>query len=418
MSQLITDLHIHSKYSRAVSQDMDLEHMSEWAAKKGIEIVGTSDFTHPEWFRELSTKLEQDSSGFYRLKNDEHQTLFLPATEISCIYSQGGRTRRIHIVVIAPDLSVVEKINAQLGWQGKLKSDGRPILGMSAIDLVKIIFKASPDCIIIPAHIWTPWFSLFGSMSGFDTLTECFGEFADWIPAIETGLSSDPPMNWRLKQLDSKQIVSFSDAHSAQNLGREATIFELEKVSFKNLSQALKSPDQKNKVDYTIEFYPEEGKYHWDGHRNCDVRWSPKETTQHKAICPKCQRKVTVGVMSRVEELADRPEGYDPGNRPGFKSLVPLPEIIGEALGVGKNTKSVAAEYDNLIKAGQSEFNVLLNMTIEEIKAVTLPRVAEGIERVRQGKLHINPGYDGEFGTVNVFSDEEQKEPAGQNSLF
>ncbi len=397
---------------------MDLEHLAEWTVKKGIDIVGTGDFTHPEWFRELSTKLEKKSNNLYQLKDGSSPTYFLPATEISCIYSQGGRTRRIHIVVIAPDLSVVEKINAQLGWQGKLKSDGRPILGMSAIELVKVVFKASPDCIIIPAHIWTPWFSLFGSMSGFDSLKECFGEFANQIPAIETGLSSDPAMNWRLSQLDTKQIVSFSDAHSPQNLGREATVFELAELNFNNLAQALKKPDQQNKISYTIEFYPEEGKYHWDGHRNCQVRWSPKETIEHNSLCPKCNRRVTIGVMSRVEKLADRPEGYQSDKRPSYKSLVPLAEIISGALRVGKNTKSVVAEYDNLIKAGQNEFNILLNMAVDEIKVVTVPRIAEGIDRVRRGKLHINPGYDGEFGTVNVFSEAEQKETAGQSSLF
>ncbi|MDD5566684.1 MAG: endonuclease Q family protein [Patescibacteria group bacterium] len=425
MPEIITDLHLHSKYSRAVSQDMDLAHIAEWAVKKGIAVVGTSDFTHPEWYQELVKRLERQKNGLYRLKGSDNPTFFIPVTELSCIYSQGGRGHRIHIVIIAPDLETVDKIRGGLGWQGNLKSDGRPILGLSAIELTKVIFNASPECLVIPAHIWTPWFSLFGSESGFDSLTECFGEFADRIPAIETGLSSDPPMNWRLSQLDSKQIVSFSDAHSAANLGREATVFELEELSFKNIAQALKSPGEKNRIAYTIEFYPEEGKYHWDGHRNCGIRFSPSETKQHNSLCPKCGRRLTVGVMSRVEKLADRPEGFKPttpssdgAGRPPFKSLVPLAEIIGDALGVGKGSKSVMAEYDRLVQAGKSEFNILLNVEPSKLQAMTQPRIVEAIQRVREGKLHIAPGYDGEFGTVKIFNEQEQKAPTGQNSLF
>ncbi|MDP3964716.1 MAG: endonuclease Q family protein [bacterium] len=419
MPKFITDFHIHSKYSRAVSQNMTLDNISEWGVKKGIEVIGTGDFTHPEWFKELTEKLERQKNGLYSLKGTDQAMWFVPSTELSCIYSQNGRGHRIHIVIVAPDLETVETINAQLGWQGNLKSDGRPILGISSIELASVVLGASSDCLIIPAHVWTPWFSLFGSMSGFDRLTDCFGEFSDQVPAIETGLSSDPPMNWRLSQLDSKQIVSFSDAHSLQNLGREATVFELESLSYKNIATALRRPTEQNKISHTIEFYPEEGKYHWDGHRNCDVRWSPGQTAQHNGLCPKCGKSVTVGVMNRVSVLADRPEGYNNDARPPYKSLVPLAEIIAEVLGVGKNSKSVQREYDQLINGERNEFGVLLDMPIDALREITLPKIAEGIQRVRKGRIRIEPGFDGEFGTVKVFTEDEAfDEENAQASLF
>ena len=352
-----------------------------------------------------------------KLKNSEANSYFMLTTEISCIYSKNGKTRRIHLVVIAPDIKIVEKINVQLGWIGNLKSDGRPILGLDAKELTKIVLEASSDCMVIPAHIWTPWFSLFGSESGFDNIEECFEELTPNIYAIETGLSSDPPMNWRLSQLDRLSIVSFSDAHSPANLGREATVLELEKLNYQNIIKALKKQGgEKNKISYTIEFFPEEGKYHWDGHRNCEIRFSPSETKKHKGICPECKKPLIIGVMNRVDKLADRPENFNPENRPPYKSLVPLKEIIGESLNLGVNTKGVLAEYDNIIKSGENEFNVLINLPIEKIEKITLPKIAEGIKRVREGKLNIAPGYDGVYGTVKVFLQEEQK--SGQSSLF
>jgi uncharacterized protein (TIGR00375 family) len=414
----IADLHLHSKYSRAVSQEMNCEHIASWADRKGIAIVGTGDFTHPEWFREIQAKLTEHEEGLFSLRDGKSKAYFLLATELSCIYSQGGKGRRIHVVVLAPTLKAVEAINAQLGWQGNLKSDGRPILGMSAVELTKIVLDASPDCLVIPAHVWTPWFSLFGSMSGFDSLEECFGTLSKHIVAIETGLSSDPPMNWRLSQLDGKQIVSFSDAHSGANLGREATVFEVETLSYQSMAKALRMPDEKNRIESTIEFFPEEGKYHWDGHRACGIRWSPAETKTHKGVCPTCGKRVTVGVANRVEELADRPEGYEPPSRPPYTRLVPLAEIIGEALGVGKLTKSVLREYDQLLNTFGSEFSVLLDASLDEIRNAANPRIADGIARVRGGTLHILPGYDGEFGTVRVFADGEQRTGTRQGTLL
>lgn len=413
----IADLHFHSKYSRAVSHEMDLEHFDAWGQIKGIDLLGTTDFTHPAWLAELKEKLVPEKNGLLKLKGSSSPAHFLLTTEISCIYSKNNRTYRIHLVVIAPDFAAVEKINTQLAWIGNLKSDGRPILGLDAKELVKIVLGASPDCLVIPAHIWTPWFSLFGSQSGFDSLKDCFEEYSSKIYAVETGLSSDPAMNWRLKQLDNLSIVSFSDAHSPANLGREATVFDLEKLSYKNILKAIRRTDGKNKIDYTIEFYPEEGKYHWDGHRNCNQRLSPEESEKNKSICPNCDRPLTIGVMNRVQKLADRAEGEKSPSAVPFKKLVPLQQIIAEALGQKPLTKAVNLEYENLVKAGSSEFNVLINLPDDELKKITSSRIAEGIKRVREGKLTILAGYDGVFGTVKVFSDEENL-TSKQSSLF
>lgn len=412
-----TDLHLHSYFSRATSKDLKLEINEKWAKKKGLKVIGTADFTHPGWFSELKEKLDIQDNGLYKIKNSKEDVFFLPSCEVSCIYSKGGKVRRIHLIILAPDLETVDKINTQFSWMGNLKSDGRPIFGSEAKEIVKIITDISEKAIVIPAHIWTPWFSLFGSESGFNSLQECFEEYSSKIYAIETGLSSDPPMNWRLSQLDNLRIVSFSDAHSPANLGREATVFELEKLTYDNIIKAIKSPDEKNKIAFTIEFFPEEGKYHWDGHRNCNLRLSPKDTKKYKGICPKCKKPLTVGVMNRVEQLADRPEGYKPKDRPPFKSLVPLEEIIAEALGQKKGTKAVKEEYENLIQQGGSEFKILLETSLEKLEKMTLPKVVEGIKRVREGRVYVLPGYDGVYGEVKVFK-EEEKEEIGQKSLF
>lgn len=421
--RIITDLELHSRFARAVSKDMNLTNLEAWGEKKGIEIIGTGDFTHPEWFRELKKELEELGNGLFKRKGSNSTIRFLLSSEISCIFSRGGAVRRIHILVYAPSFAVVEKINANLGWIGNLKADGRPMLGLDAKELVKIALDASPDCMIIPAHVWTPWFGMYGSKSGFDSIKDCFEEYLEYIPAIETGLSSDPPMNWRLSELDDKSIVSFSDAHSPPNIGREATIFELEGPSYANIAKALRIPfptdTDANRIAMTVEFFPEEGMYHWDGHREHDIRWSPEETKQHEGICPQCKKPVTVGVMNRVDALADRPAGFEEKRRPPFKRMVPLSEIIGDALGVGKLTKTVETEYNSIIKTFGAEFTVLIETPIEEIQRSTQPKIAEGIQRVRNGKLTIVPGYDGVYGTVKVFTEEEQKSGgSGQSSLF
>lgn len=421
--RVITDLHVHSRFARAVSKDMHLATLEEWGIKKGVEIIGTGDFTHPDWFRELKAELEEAESGLYQRQGSTTPIRFVLTSEIACIFSRRGGTRRIHILVVAPSTAVVEEINAHLGWIGNLKADGRPMLGLDIKELATICRKASPDCLLIPAHVWTPWFGMYGSKSGFDSFADCFEDLADLIPAVETGLSSDPTMNWRLSELDTKCIVSFSDAHSAPNIGREATIVELAEKNFSSLSAAFRVPfptaADPNRIVMTVEFFPEEGMYHWDGHRNHNVRWSPEETKQHKGLCTVCGQPVTVGVMHRVDTLADRSENATPPGRPPFRRLVPLAEILGEALGVGKLTKTVQVEYEELIAQLGSEFNVLLNAPLEQLQRITKPRIAEGIERVRNEKLQIIPGYDGVYGTVHVFTEEERKaEPTGQSSLF
>jgi uncharacterized protein (TIGR00375 family) len=412
----IADFHIHSKYSRATSSEMDLEHLDEWAKIKGINILGTGDFTHPDWFRELKSKLIPLGNGLYRLqasKASQKITNFILTTEISCIYSQGGKARRIHILIFAPDLETVEKINTRLSWIGNLKSDGRPILGLSAKELTKLVLEISPDCLIVPSHIWTPWFSLFGSESGFDSLEECFEELSSEIYALETGLSSDPPMNWRLSKLNKYTLISNSDAHSLTNLGREANVFKFEKLSYNTIIEAIKNRNQGNLL-YTIEFFPEEGKYHFDGHRLCGVRLSPEETKKVKGICPKCKKRVTIGVMNRVDSLADQPKPIKPAGAPGYKSLIPLREIIAEALNLTKGAGGVESEYQNLVSKGGSEFNILLNLSYEELEKFTSQKIVEGIKRVREEKVKILAGYDGAYGKIKIFAEET----ARQEKLF
>lgn len=420
---IIADFHIHSKYSRAVSKNMVLEEIDKWAAKKGIKIISAADFTHPLWFNELKTKLEEAETGLYRLKTSaEKETRFIITTEISCIYSKNGKGRRTHILVFAPSLEIAEKISSKLNWIGNLKSDGRPILGLDAKELAKIVLEISPECLVVPAHIWTPWFSLFGSKSGFNTITECFEELSPRIYAVETGLSSDPRMNWRIPELDNKTIISGSDAHSLLHIGREACVFEIEKekLSFSEIARIIKEKDSE-KFLHTLEFFPEEGMYHFDGHRDCGIFYSPYETKNRNGICEKCGKPVVIGVMNRVLELAapDRPEDFNLTGAVPFKSLAPLYEIISDALNVGVNTKSVMQIYEKLLNNLKSEFNVLLNATREEIEAVSDKKIAEGVTRVREGKVNIFPGYDGKYGKVKIFDGEEKfEEEKKQNSLF
>jgi len=425
MPKFIADFHIHSKYSRAVSKEMIPEELDAWADDKGILVMGTGDFTHPAWFKELQEKLEPAEPGLYRLKKPYKRktikdtfadTRFILTAEISSIYSRGGKGRRVHNLVFAPSLETVEKINTQLSWVGNLRSDGRPILGLDSQELVKLVMGVDPEAAVVPAHAWTPWFSVFGSMSGFDSLEECFGEYTKHIFAIETGLSSDPPMNWRLSKLDHIALISNSDSHSLERIGREANIFNTE-LSYAGIIQALRENDPRSFLS-TIEFFPEEGRYHYDGHRLCNVSWKPSETKAHKKICAVCGKSVTVGVLSRVEELADRPEGYQDPKRVPFKNLIQLDEIIGDALGFGSKTKSVRQEYEVLIKSFGSELNVLLETGIDELARVVRPEIARGVELVRSGKVSIQPGYDGEYGRIKIFNEETRVSPVKQKTLF
>ena len=416
MSRIIADLQIHSKYARAVSPKMALEELDRWAGDKGIAVIGTGDFTHPAWFAEIVEKLEPAEQGLYKLKAECKlprmngmlaDTRFMLTSEISNVYTRHGKGRRVHNLIWAPSIESVQKLNMALSLVGNLSSDGRPILGLDSEELVKMCVEADPAIAVIPAHAWTPWFAVFGSMSGFDTLEECYGEYTKYIFAIETGLSSDPPMNWRLSQLDGVAIVSNSDSHSLEKIGREANVFDCE-LSYGGIINAIKSSipaarkDPKNRFLFTIEFFPEEGKYHYDGHRLCGVSWAPKETKKHGSTCSVCGKKVTIGVMNRMNALADRPLGYVDKRRVAYKSIVPLYEIIREALHCGKTSKKIPETYAHLIKTFGSEFGILLDVPVNDI-AKDFPRVAEAIDRVRRGDITIIPGFDGEFGHVSVF---------------
>jgi uncharacterized protein (TIGR00375 family) len=406
--RFIADFHVHSKYSRATSKEMDVENLARWAPIKGINLMGTGDFTHPNYFAELRLRLKPAEEGFYRLKKGDSPTRFVLTAETSHIYKQNGKSHRIHIIVLAPDLETVGKINAKLARIGNIASDGRPILGTPVQDMVKLLLDISPKCFIVPAHAWTPWFSVFGSASGFDSIEECFGDQTKNIYCIETGLSSDPPMNWRLSALDKITLISNSDAHSPRKIGREANVFDCE-LSYSDIINTLKTKNAK-KFLHTIEFFPEEGKYHYDGHRTCNVILSPAESKKHDDICPVCKKKLTIGVCHRVADLADRPENFVPPNAIPNKYLIPLEEIIADALGVTVTAKSVLETYQKLIAQGKSEFNILLDMPIDELDSFAPSRIAEGIRLVREKKLNIIPGYDGVFGKVSIFKKPEYGE--------
>ncbi len=407
--EFAADFHIHSKYSRATSKSISPEILDYWAEIKGIKVLGTGDFTHPVWLQELRRSLKEAEPGLYKIK----ETRFILSSEISCIYSKKGRVRKIHIVVLSPSFEDVERINSKLEKIGNLKSDGRPILGLDAEELVKIVLETSPESFIIPVHIWTPWFSLFGSKSGFDSIEECFGEYSKAIYAVETGLSSDPPMNWRLSALDNIALVSNSDAHSPRKIGREANVFDTD-LSYSGIIEAIKSKDPK-KFLYTVEFFPQEGKYHYDGHRACGLRVSPEEAKKYNNICPRCGKPLTLGVCHRVEELADRKKGK--GIIP-FKSLIPLEEIIAESLGYSSFGKKVEREYQNLIDKAGNELEILLKVSFEDLKRITLPEIAEGILEARKGRVQIEPGYDGVFGKVSIFFKKEKEKQKKQATIF
>lgn len=413
--KIIADFHIHSKYSRACSKDLDLPHLDYWAKVKGINIMGTGDFTHPGWFEQIGQQLEEAAPGFYKIKKEfqlkesknwagrlKDDTLFLLTSEISCIYSKRDKVRRIHLLVFAPSIKTAGLIRTELEKIGNLAADGRPILGLDAAKLTALVLKIDPACMIVPAHAWTPWFSVFGSKSGFNTLEECFDELTPHIYAIETGLSSDPSMNWRLSKLDSVALLSNSDAHSLPNLGREANVFDLETINYQSLVQAIKTKNPQKFIG-TLEFFPEEGKYHLDGHAVCKIRLEPTETRRLKGICPVCKKPLTVGVLSRVEELADRPTGDQPKVAVPFTNIVPLAEIIAESFGKKKSTKPVLAEYSKFALNGVSEFEALLDLQAEQLSGLTERRVIEGIIKVRSGQVRVEGGYDGIYGTVRLF---------------
>ncbi|MFC1594640.1 endonuclease Q family protein, partial [Candidatus Omnitrophota bacterium] len=353
--KFIADFHIHSKYSRATSKEMDVKNIARWAKLKGIQLMGTGDFTHHLWLEELKTTLESLDNGLFIHDNIN----FMLTSEISSIYSKRGKTYRIHNMVFAPNFKIVDKINNTLSNIGNLSSDGRPILGLDAEELVRIVMDISDECFVVPAHIWTPWFSAFGANSGFDSLEACFEKQVKHIYCLETGLSSDPAMNWRLSKLDNYSLISNSDSHSPSRIGREANVFDCE-LSYADIINTLKAKDRRKFLS-TIEFFPEEGKYHYDGHRNCKIRFTPEESRQHNNICPQCHKSLTIGVMNRVAQLADRPIGFVPENSIPFTNLIPLDEIIADAKGMASRTsKAVEREYSNIVGKFGTELHVLL----------------------------------------------------------
>jgi len=426
--QLIVDLHIHSQYSRATSKQMNVAQLYKWGKIKGINIIGTGDFTHPAWVKELKEKLEPAENGLFKLKEKyaKEQDALLPESvrgnlirfiltvEISNIYKKHDKVRKMHNVLVAPSFEAVAEVNSRLDKIGNIKSDGRPILGLDSKELLKISMESDPDSFFFPAHIWTPWFSMFGSKSGFDTIEEAFEELAPEIKAIETGLSSDPFMNWRLSQLDGLTILSHSDAHSPQKLGREANVMDC-KVDYKDIIGAVKTNDKR--MIGTIEFYPEEGKYHFDGHRKCNFRCLPEETKKLKGICPKCGKPLVVGVHYRVEEIADRDFKYRPKKHKKVEYIIPLAEMIAEVKGVkGVNSKTVQSEYEAMYAKLGDEFSILRTIATKEIQKAGFAELAVGIKRMRKGEVNVDPGYDGVFGVIKVFGDEKgaKRSIAGQ----
>ena len=427
--KFIADLHVHSKYSRATAKNFDLENLYLWAQYKGIHIVGTGDFVHPKWLKEIEEKLEPAENGLFKLKEKfaksidaqipkscRGQVRFLLSVEISSIYKRHDKVRKVHNLIFSPSLQAAKKIQTKLGAIGNISSDGRPILGLDSYDLLRITLEADAKNLFVPAHIWTPWFSVFGSMGGFDSMQDAFGDLTKHIFAVETGLSSDPPMNWRLKGLDDFILISNSDAHSPPKLGREANIFDTG-FSYDGIYKALSDKDDKGLVS-TLEFFPEEGKYHFDGHRSCEIRWHPKETIKHKGICSVCGKPVTVGVMSRVEALADRDEGTKPKRWRPYQNIVPLPELIAEAKDMGTASNAVQEAYRNVLSKLGNEFYILLDCPVGDIQRAAGDVLAESINRMRQGKVEIAAGYDGEFGTIKIFESGEREHIEQQMSLF
>ena len=427
--KFITDLHVHSKFSRATAKNMDLENIYILAQLKGIMVVGTGDFTHNGWFSEIKEKLQPAEEGLFKLKDElsqkcdekvplscRNKVRFLLTSEISNIYKKNNKTRKNHNLIFMPDLDSVYNLNLKLDKIGNIKSDGRPILGLDARDLLEIVLETSESALFIPAHIWTPWFSLFGSKSGFDSIKECFEDLTNYIYAAETGLSSDPPMNWRVSGLDGLTLISNSDAHSPSNLGREANIFNTD-LSYPKIMSAIKSGNPKEFLG-TFEFYPEEGKYHLDGHRKCKVCLKPSQSIVNNGLCNVCGKPLTLGVLYRIEELADRPEGLKPEKSLPYYNLVPLAEILSEILNVGPKSKNVQRNYMAALESLGPEFKILHNLSIDDIEKAGIPLLGEAVNRMRKKKVTIFPGYDGEYGKVKIFRQGEKEKLLGQKQLF
>ena len=409
--KMIADLHIHSRFSMATSKEGTPENLDFWARKKGISLIGTGDFTHPVWREELKERLVSEGNGLYRLRDayvkEESRkfpgegTRFVVSGEISSIYKKNGKTRKVHNVILLPSLEAADAMAQRLEKIGNIHSDGRPILGLDSHDLLEMMLDVCPEGILIPAHIWTPHFSVLGAKSGFDSVEECFEELAPYIHALETVLSSDPAMNWRISKLDRYQLVSNSDAHSPSKLGREANLLDID-CSYEGLYRAIQTGEG---LEGTVEFFPEEGKYHFDGHRKCGVSLSPVEAERLGGICPVCGKKLTMGVDHRVEQLADRAEGFVKKDGKKYESLVPLPEVISACMGYSTASKKVQGCFEQMIQTLGTEFDILRNVPSEDIKSCAGERIAEGIENVRTGNVKRIPGYDGEYGKIELFDE-------------
>ena len=411
LMKMIADLHIHSRFSMATSKEGTPENLDFWARKKGISLIGTGDFTHPVWREELKERLVSEGNGLYRLRDayvkEESRkfpgegTRFVVSGEISSIYKKNGKTRKVHNVILLPSLEAADAMAQRLEKIGNIHSDGRPILGLDSHDLLEMMLDVCPEGILIPAHIWTPHFSVLGAKSGFDSVEECFEELAPYIHALETGLSSDPAMNWRISKLDRYHLVSNSDAHSPSKLGREANLLDID-CSYEGLYRAIQTGEG---LEGTVEFFPEEGKYHFDGHRKCGVSLSPVEAERLGGICPVCGKKLTMGVDHRVEQLADRAEGFVKKDGKKYESLVPLPEVISACMGYSTASKKVQGCFEQMIQTLGTEFDILRNVPSEDIKSCAGERIAEGIENVRTGNVKRIPGYDGEYGKIELFEE-------------
>ena len=411
LMKMIADLHIHSRFSMATSKEGTPENLDFWARKKGISLIGTGDFTHPVWREELKERLVSEGNGLYRLRDEYVKeesrkfpgegTRFVVSGEISSIYKKNGKTRKVHNVILLPGLEAADAMAQRLEKIGNIHSDGRPILGLDSHDLLEMMLDVCPEGILIPAHIWTPHFSVLGAKSGFDSVEECFEELAPYIHALETGLSSDPAMNWRISKLDRYQLVSNSDAHSPSKLGREANLLDID-CSYEGLYRAIQTGEG---LEGTVEFFPEEGKYHFDGHRKCGISLSPVEAERLGGICPVCGKKLTMGVDHRVEQLADRAEGFVKKDGKKYESLVPLPEVISTCMGYSAASKKVQGCFEQMIQTLGTEFDILRNVPSEDIKSCAGERIAEGIENVRTGNVKRIPGYDGEYGKIELFDE-------------
>ena len=411
LMKMIADLHIHSRFSMATSKEGTPENLDFWARKKGISLIGTGDFTHPVWREELKERLVSEGNGLYRLRDEYVKeesrkfpgegTRFVVSGEISSIYKKNGKTRKVHNVILLPGLEAADAMAQRLEKIGNIHSDGRPILGLDSHDLLEMMLDVCPEGILIPAHIWTPHFSVLGAKSGFDSVEECFGELTPYVHALETGLSSDPAMNWRISKLDRYQLVSNSDAHSPSKLGREANLLDID-CSYEGLYRAIQTGEG---LEGTVEFFPEEGKYHFDGHRKCGVSLSPVEAERLGGICPVCGKKLTMGVDHRVEQLADRAEGFVKKDGKKYESLVPLPEVISTCMGYSAASKKVQGCFEQMIQTLGTEFDILRNVPSEDIKSCAGERIAEGIENVRTGNVKRIPGYDGEYGKIELFDE-------------